>query len=393
MNSSTSPQERPRNRAFRELREGILAGRWNGSNRFPAENELVDTLGISRGTVRVILKQLETEGLLRAERGRGRLVVGPRSALMAQTVAILRHDAVQAEPFRNTGAAKAVEAAVIETLRTSGRHVLSLHTDSLRSDVLDRLVAECPSGVVADDEAASLPEGLRALQRLAAAGSAVVLNGDMPGAADFDRVVSDHADGSYCLTRWLLERGHRRILRVWEDIGPNYWQSARDEGFDRAMREAGLEPGRPLRVKCLTPPVDQEDPRAAEVFDLRSRQYAGFLADVALRQPLPDVLIAMNDVSMMLIARALRILDRTPGREISVVGYDNFWPHSKDRRFEPYVPLATVDKQNELIGRQTAELLLARMEKKLPPQRQRILVKPRLVVTPSDLIGNLVNWK
>lgn len=387
MNPSATRQERPRIRAFRHLREGILSGRWNGPTRFPAENELVDTLGISRGTVRAVLRQLETEGLLRSERGRGRIVVGHQNALMAQTVAILRHDAVQPEPFRNTGAAKAVEAAVTETLRSSGRHVLSLHTDSLRTDVLDRLVAERPSGVVADEEAAMLPEGLRALQRLAAAGSAVVVNGDMPGAEHFDRVVSDHAEGSFCLTRWLLERGYRRLLRVWEDIGPRYWLTARDEGFERAMCEAGLEPGRPLLAKCVTPPVDQEDPSAAEVFELRARQYAGFLADVALPEPLPDVLIAMNDVSMLLIARALRILGRTPGQEISVVGYDSFWPHCKDRRFEPYIPLATVDKQNGLIGRQTAEVVLARIQKKLPPQPQRILVKPELVVTPPTQSG------
>ena len=304
---------------------------------------------------------------------------------MAQTVAILRRDLVQAEPFRHTGAAKAVEAAVTETLRASGRHVLSLHTGSLQSGVLDRLVAECPCGVIADHETAMLPEGLQALQRLAAEGSMVVVNGDMPGVEKFDRVVSDHSHGSYCLTRWLLQQGYRRILRVWEDIGPHYWLTARNEGFERAMREAGLEPGQPLYVKCLTDAVDQEYPCAGEVFELRSRQYAGFLADVALRDPLPEVLVAMNDVSMLLVARALRILGRTPGREIDVVGYDNFWPHSKDRRFESYAPLATVDKRNNVIGERTAELLLARLENKLPPQPQRILVEPELVVTGSGV--------
>lgn len=391
MKTSFPRSERPRVRVLRELREGLLGGRWNGGSMFPPENELAEVLSASRSTVRLVLKQLESEGLLRSERGRGRLVVGRQTGLMAQTVAILRQNLVQAEPFRNTGAEKAVEAAITDTLRAAGRHVLSLHTGALQTDVLDRLIADCPSGVISDHESASMPGVHVALTRLAAAGSRVVVNGDMPSAQNFDRVVSDHASGSYQLTRWLLQRGYRRLLRVWEEIGENYWLSARDRGFERAMAEAGIEAAKPVRVTCLTRAVDQESPDAAEVFELRSRQYAGFLADVVLRDPAPQVLIAMNDVSMLLVARALRILGRTPGREIAVVGYDNFWPQSKDRRLEPYVPLATVDKRNDLIGRRTAELMMMRLEKKLPSEAQRIFVEPELVVSDSstnEIAGN-----
>jgi DNA-binding LacI/PurR family transcriptional regulator len=151
------------------------------------------------------------------------------------------------------------------------------------------------------------------------------------------------------------------------------------------MKDANMDAGQALQVACVTRPVDQDDPRAGEVFELRARQYAGFLADIVLRDPAPQVLMAMNDVSLLLVARALRILGRVPGRDIAVVGYDNFWPQSKDRRFEPYVPLATVDKHNDMIGQRLAELLLARLAGELPREPQSVLVEPRLVVTDEQV--------
>lgn len=383
MKSLGTQIERPRARALRELQQAITSGRWGQGAMFPSEHELADTLGVSRSTVRVVLKQLETKGLLRSERGRGRLVVGRQGGLMAQTVVLIAKNIVPAEPFRNTGAEKAVEIAVSDTLRASGRHVLSLHAGSLQTEVLDRLIEECPSAVAVDHDAAMLPECQVALRKLDQAGCAVVVHGDMPGVQEFDRVIADHSTGAYELTRWLIGQGYTRLQRVWEDIGSPtpYWLNARDQGFERAMKEAGLPITDPLRVACLTPPVDQEDPRAGEVFDLRARQYAGFLTDLVLRNTPPQVLLAMNDVTMLLAARALRLLGQTPGDLIHLVGYDNFWPQSKDRRFEPYMPLATVDKQNHRIGQEMARLLLTRLEDKLPSEPQCVMVTPRLVIS------------
>ena len=346
----------------------------------PAENELGVSLSVSRSTVRTVLKQLEDEGLLRSEPGRGRVVVDRQSGLMKQTVVILTRDSVSAEQFRHTAAEKAVEAAISDTLRSSGRHVLALHGGALEGATVQRLIAERPSGVVGDHAAAELPAGQTALRQLAEAKIPVVVHGDMAVAGRFDRVVPDHEQGCYDMTRWLIGRGQRRIVRVWEDVGRPYWLKARDRGFERAMREEEMDADEPLWVTCLTAAVDQEDPRAGEVFELRARQYAGFLADVVLRDPSPQVLMVMNDVSMLLAARAVRILGRTPGRDIALVGYDNFWPQSKDRRFEPYMPLATVDKHNDVIGQRLAKLLLARLAGKLPPEAQVVMVEPSLIV-------------
>ena len=70
----------------------------------------------------------------------------------------------------------------------------------------------------------------------------VVVNDDGPTLSQYDRVISDHEIGAYELTSWLLGQGRRRILPLWGVDRERYWVKMREAGYQRAMREAGLEP-------------------------------------------------------------------------------------------------------------------------------------------------------
>jgi len=58
------------------LREQIQSGRYESGDQLPTETELVAEYGVSRITVRQALKNLEEEGLVRREAGRGTFVTG-----------------------------------------------------------------------------------------------------------------------------------------------------------------------------------------------------------------------------------------------------------------------------------------------------------------------------
>jgi DNA-binding LacI/PurR family transcriptional regulator len=65
------------------------------------------------------------------------------------------------------------------------------------------------------------------------------------------------------------------------------------------------------------------------------------------------------------IAAAARIVHRTPGKDLDIVGYDNYWRDLPDQLHEPYVPPVTIDKDNHQIGFAAAHLLLDRLNGKL----------------------------
>ena len=56
------------------LQQRILGGEWGYGAMLPSEHELCAEYGISRGTMRQVLAELEKEGQIRRERGRGTFV-------------------------------------------------------------------------------------------------------------------------------------------------------------------------------------------------------------------------------------------------------------------------------------------------------------------------------
>jgi GntR family transcriptional regulator len=63
------------------LAEEIVAGRWLPGDRLPSEPSICDQFEVSRTTVRQALSELEAEGMIRREKGRGTFVAEPRSTL------------------------------------------------------------------------------------------------------------------------------------------------------------------------------------------------------------------------------------------------------------------------------------------------------------------------
>jgi GntR family transcriptional regulator len=62
------------------IRDEINGERWLPGERIPSEHALCDHFAVSRTTVRQALAELESEGLLVKERGRGTFVAEPRSS-------------------------------------------------------------------------------------------------------------------------------------------------------------------------------------------------------------------------------------------------------------------------------------------------------------------------
>ena len=185
----------------------------------------------------------------------------------------------------------------------------------------------------------------------------------LPRAA-LDTVVADNVEGAHEAVCHLLQIGHRRI----GFIGGRRQLSTtheRQEGYRRALAEHGID-------------VDETLIRAGD-----SRQPGGReLTREILELPHPPTALLVGNNLMTLGAlEAIHALGLRIPDDVAIVGYDDMpWASA----FNP--PLTAVRQPGQELGRQAAELLLARIA---DPSRSTALVtlRPELVVRQSCGVG------
>lgn len=384
MNTRAAEQtgEFPRARAARTLREWVSAGRFLAGQLLPTEQALCEQLAVSRGTVRAVLQQLEDEGVIQGQRGRGRLrgrVVGPqatnRHSLMQQTVVLATQFSEDPEPNRVGGVLQVIESGVADAVRAAGMHLFVLHAEGLNDRGIARLLADPPAGVAVGAALADYAPNRDVVLKLLGQVPVVVCSND-PMWAACDRVYSDHASGAMDLTRFLLARGCRRILQVTAADPAQYWVQARHAGYAAAMREAKLKPLPPVYVAGAWR-VPQS---TREAFVIQARQMAGFIVDHVLCAHPVEAIMAGSDHEAFMLTAAVRLLQKEPGKDILITGYDNCWRDIAERSWEAAPPLATVEKLNHETGEEMIRLLRARMSGKQAAGPQVQVMKPELMV-------------
>ena len=370
------------------LRQRVGSGDWPSGALIPSRRALAVEFGVDLSTIRRAILPLVDEGMLKVDR-RGTFVpvgVGvatarnPARGLMNHTVAVLTpFGSMPMQTISTTGWGVTITNAILQAVHDAGLHAIVLHPDRSDNDSMKQLIADSPYGIICGELSHDLPHLYELLAMASDAGVPVVVYGDGNALAGYDRVVSDHMEGAYQLSRWLIAKGRRRLLNVWPQLSRGYWFPMREMGTRRAIAEAGLEFFDPVLV-----PRPHETDTEREGFAARSRIYAGFLAEYLVGRHYPcDALMVASDGDVHAVAAACRLLGKEPGTDVAIVGYDNYWADATDRDYEPSVPLATVDKQNAKIGQTLAQLLFERIENKAAAPRL-ITIVPELVVTGFD---------
>jgi len=342
----------------------ILQERWPAGRRLPSEDALAAQLGVSRTTLRKALDALEQTGWVRRERNRGCVVMreseqtdplASRTLLVVDdtpAIATLRH--------QDDGSAAGIQHGMVEAASALGYRVLFVNMDTIDAMTEDRLMSGVPAGVVM---LCWQSERIEA-QRLAAAfnerGVPIVAYGmdAWPDAvANYDRVVSDHESGMAQLLACLAAAGRRRILRLWTPPPETAWIAAHERAYARMAEGLGLLKSDPVHLASL--PERVVDSRA--VFDMRARVMAGYIAEQVRKKTAPDAIMVGTDCETFPVAAACRMLGINPGEDVLITGYDNYWHAAFERKFEPCLPFASVDKRNARIGAELVRLLSERI--------------------------------
>jgi DNA-binding LacI/PurR family transcriptional regulator len=369
---------------------GLVKLMENGTLRtgeqLPVERTLAERLNVSRPTLRAAIKELKESGLIETEgQGRGRkMVVGkftlPESFL-SESVAVLTDSNLDpAKTPKSGGWESALQAVSVNAIAEAGLHAIVFHVQNLPVQHVVNLAKERLRGVIALRHVMSTSKGAALLAAFREARIPVVLNG--PESEGFDRVVSDHAHGEYELTKLLIERGCRRILRYWvvnEELEKRPgWLAMRDVGYTLAMTEAGL-PVLPA-IETIAPFEMTQDDRS---FELMKRTAMGYLIEYVNGPQAIDGIVATTDSNVFPLAAALESLGRKPQKDVLIVGYDNNWQDCAWRKRSEYLPLATVEKNNHLIGKQLVQLLLDRGAHRLPDSPQVRPLIPDVITIPE----------
>lgn len=276
--------------------------------------------------------------------------------------------------------------AVMEAVEEQGHNLILIHPERATEHDIELLATGCPSGVVVPEVFFEVGrQHLQWCHTLARLRIPLVVYGGNPELADFDRVTSDHEQGAYELTRFLLSRGCRRILMLFStgptDVNWNgYWVEGRRRGYERALAEAGIE-AMPVVSYAQDPITTPKD--FAQIFEKAKRRAVSYLLEYVgplIKNKQVDAIMTPSDGETFAVAGACRMLGVEPGKDVLIVGYDNYWHEAWECRYESAKPLATVDKHNSEIGRELVRLLMDRIHGKLPAEPQVRVVPPQLVI-------------
>lgn len=165
--------------------------------------------------------------------------------------------------------------------------------------------------------------------------------------SQLDEVYSDDFKGGYLATKYLLQKGRRKILMV---NGYMYKSVAkmRYHGYIKAMKEYSLEPYHMIEIE------EGYESSFNKIIELKDLDY--------------DAIFCFNDVFAIAALKALRTLGKAVPEDVSIVGYDDITYASF---VHPTLTTVKIDKFQE--GITAFELLQERLSERQGKPKQIVL--------------------
>jgi LacI family transcriptional regulator len=202
------------------------------------------------------------------------------------------------------------------------------------------------------------------VRRLVRAGYPIVLvDRDLPDLG-VPAVLLDNEGAAYSAVRHLVDRGHRRIGMV--SGRPSISTTTeRIAGYQRALREAGVEPDDRLVISGES--TSEGGARATHaLLDLR---------------PCPTAIFSGNNLMTIGALHAISSRGLSVPDDVALVGFDDF-PFPWSDAFSPH--LTTMAQPTYELGRRAAEMLVQILRNNSPPVAHRAVLDGKLLIRESS---------
>ncbi len=174
-------------------------------------------------------------------------------------------------------------------------------------------------------------------------------------------VYTDLETGSYQLTKYLVDLGHRDICFLISEFPEIAFSVMRINGYKRALSEAGIPFNEMLLQRCK-----------------RTDYNSGYATTKRiLSENNPSAIIAVNDLLALGAKQAAIDLGLSIPKDISIGGYDDVL-----YSYLSETPLTTVRQNIPEICKTSMEILISRIEKKSHLEFNRI-ISPELIIRKS----------
>lgn len=317
------------------LKQRIVDGTWSNGSSIPSEKELCAEFDVARGTVRQALANLEAEGYLSREQGRGTFVHWKefstnrsRSQRLAFIVPYVRDSSV---PTILVGFQQVAEQANYSVIFNHVNNDLQQ-----QERVIHKLIDENVAGIALYPITS---EYIEIVENLNNARFPIVLIDRYLRTVSTDYVMTDHFGGAIRATHYLFSLGHTRVgFATW--LSPAVSMEHRFLGYSQALAERGVPLDNRLICRVEGYPMIDQTPMEA------------FLSG----PDRPTAVFAANDRIAITLYRAAATVGLSVPGDLSVIGFDDL---DVSAHLEP--PLTTMAQPFLKIGRTAAELLLRRI--------------------------------
>lgn len=343
-------------RLKRHLLDRIQRGELTPGQQLDTENVLAKQFKLSRQTVRQALGELEKEGWIIRQQGRGTFVAD-RKRKAKPIGLIIKSISNYTFPEIVRGIENRLYDAGFEL-----KLYLTKDDPEREAECLQKVLENDIDGLIIEPAKSIHPcKNLVYYQEIMKREIPCLFIHSYWKELDPAYLIIDDRQGGYLATQYLLDLGHRRIAGIF-NVDSSQGVD-RQIGFKRALQEYGIEPEPALIGEYIYQ------------HDFATFPYH-FMLEILERPQPPTAVFCYNDMDAVRALDAIRQLGLKVPEDISVIGYNDSGLTTVSE-----VKLTSVKHPKRELGIQAASLIISMVKRRI--EKPRMIIQPELIIRSS----------